>query len=198
MADVIKNQMTKEGFEELQNELAERKTTKMAEISAKLEEAKAQGDLSENSEYDEAKAEQSANAERIAAIEAILKNAEVVDDSELTTEKVALGSIVTLQNTVTKEEFKYKLVGESEVDFKKRKISENSPVGRAISGRFQFPLPQALSSTRSLRSRSNLTLNRQNSIFKRSASLFALLFLKRMENQHGKRDRSKAGEVQQS
>ena len=119
MADVIKNQMTKEGFEELQNELAERKTTKMAEISAKLEEAKA---------------EQSANAERIAAIEAILKNAEVVDDSELTTEKVALGSIVTLQNTVTKEEFKYKLVGESEVDFKKRKISENSPVGRAISG----------------------------------------------------------------
>ena len=111
MADVIKNQMTKEGFEELQNELAERKTTKMAEISAKLEEAKAQGDLSENSEYDEAKAEQSANAERIAAIEAILKNAEVVDDSELTTEKVALGSIVTLQNTVTKEEFKYKLVG---------------------------------------------------------------------------------------
>ena len=134
MADVIKNQMTKEGFEELQNELAERKTTKMAEISAKLEDAKAQGDLSENSEYDEAKAEQSANAERIAAIEAILKNAEVVDDSELTTEKVALGSIVTLQNTVTKEEFKYKLVGESEVDFKKRKISENSPVGRAISG----------------------------------------------------------------
>ena len=134
MADVIKNQMTKEGFEELQNELAERKTTKMAEISAKLEEAKAQGDLSENSEYDEAKAEQSANAERIAAIEAILKNAEVVDDSELTTEKVALGSIVTLQNTVTKEEFKYKLVGESEVDFKKRRISENSPVGRAIIG----------------------------------------------------------------
>ena len=130
----IKKQMTKEGYEELQNELAERKTDITAQITAKIMEAKAQGDLSENSEYEEARIEQAANAQRIEEIEAILKNAEVIDDSDISTDKVSLGAYVTLQNTTTKEEFKYKLVGESEVDFKKKRISENSPVGRAIIG----------------------------------------------------------------
>ena len=108
----IKKQMTKEGFEELQNELAERKTDKTAEITAKIMEAKAQGDLSENSEYEEARIEQAQNAARIEEIEAILKNAEVIDDSDISTDKVSLGAYVTLQNTATKEEYKYKLVGE--------------------------------------------------------------------------------------
>ena len=130
----VKKQMTREGFEELQNELAERKTDRTAEITQKIMEAKAQGDLSENSEYEEARIEQAANAARIEEIEAILKNAEVIDDSEISTDKVSLGAYVTLQNTTTKEEFKYKLVGESEVDFKKKRISENSPVGKAIIG----------------------------------------------------------------
>ena len=130
----LKKQMTKEGYEELQNELAYRKTEKTAEITEKIMEAKAQGDLSENSEYEEARIEQAANAQRIEEIEAILKNAEVIDDSEISTDKVSLGAYVTLQNTTTKEEYKYKLVGESEVDFKKKRISENSPVGRAIIG----------------------------------------------------------------
>ena len=103
----IKKQMTKEGYEELQNELAERKTDRTAEITAKIMEAKAQGDLSENSEYEEARIEQAANAARIEEIEAILKNAEVIDDSEISTEKVSLGAYVTLKNTDTKEEFKY-------------------------------------------------------------------------------------------
>ena len=67
-------------------------------------------------------------------IENILKNAEVIDDSDISTDKVSLGAYVTLQNTTTKEEYKYKLVGESEVDFKKKRISENSPVGKAIIG----------------------------------------------------------------
>ena len=130
----IKKQMTKEGYEELQNELAERKTDITAQITAKIMEAKAQGDLSENSEYEEARIEQAANAQRIEEIEAILKNAEVIDDSDISTDKVSLGAYVTLQNTTTKEEYKYKLVGESEVDFKKKRISENSPVGKAIIG----------------------------------------------------------------
>ena len=130
----LKKQMTKEGYEELQNELAYRKTEKTAEITEKIMEAKAQGDLSENSEYEEARIEQAANAQRIEEIEAILKNAEVIDDSDISTDKVSLGAYVTLQNTTTKEEYKYKLVGESEVDFKKKRISENSPVGRAIIG----------------------------------------------------------------
>ena len=130
----VKKQMTKEGYEELQNELAERKTDITAQITAKIMEAKAQGDLSENSEYEEARIEQAANAQRIEEIEAILKNAEVIDDSDISTDKVSLGAYVTLQNTTTKEEYKYKRVGESEVDFKKKRISENSPVGKAIIG----------------------------------------------------------------
>ena len=105
MADEItKKQITREGYDELQNELSERKTKKRSEIAARIEE-----------------------------LEAILKAVEVVDDSNLSTDKVSLGSTVTLQNTATKQEYKYKLVGESEIDFKKKRISENSPVGRAIS-----------------------------------------------------------------
>ena len=127
MADeIIKKQITKEGYDELQNELSERKTKKRSEIAARIEDAKAQGDLSENSEYDEARAEQAENETRI-------EDVEVVDDSNLSTDKVSLGSKVTLQNTATKQEYTYKLVGESEIDFKKKRISENSPVGRAIS-----------------------------------------------------------------
>ena len=132
--ELVKKQMTKEGYEELQNELAFRKTEKTAEITAKIMEAKAQGDLSENSEYEEARIEQAQNAARIEEIENILKNTEVIDDSDISTDKVSLGAFVTLQNTTTKEEFKFKVVGESEVDFKKKRISENSPVGRAIIG----------------------------------------------------------------
>ena len=132
MAEVKKIQMTKEGFDELQEELSRRQTEDTSKTIDKINEAKAQGDLSENSEYDEARAEQAANAQRIEEIKTILKNIEIVDDSDLTTDKVALGSIVTLQNTATKEEYKYKLVGAAEVDFRKKKISESSPVGKAI------------------------------------------------------------------
>lgn len=132
--EIIKKQITKEGYDELQNELSERKTGKRSEIARRIEDAKAQGDLSENSEYEEARIEQAQNAARIEEIEAILKNAEVIDDSDISTDKVSLGAYVTLQNTTTKEEYKYKLVGESEVDFRKKRISETSPVGRAIIG----------------------------------------------------------------
>ena len=128
----IKKQITKEGFEELQNELSDRKTKKRSEIAARIEDAKAQGDLSENSEYDEAKADYAANETRIEELESILRESEVIDDSNISTDKVSLGTTVTLQNTATKEEYKFKLVGESEIDFKKKRISENSPVGRAI------------------------------------------------------------------
>ena len=97
MADeIIKKQITKEGYDELQNELSERKTKKRSEIAARIEDAKAQGDLSENSEYDEARAEQAENETRIEELEAILKAVEVVDDSNLSTDKVSLGSTVTL------------------------------------------------------------------------------------------------------
>ena len=128
------NVFTREGFEKLQEELSERKTTKTAEISARIEEARAQGDLSENSEYDDAREAQRKNAERIAEIEELLKNAEVVDEVETTT-KVQFGSKVTLRDEESKEEEVYTIVGQNEVDFFANRISEDSPVAVAIIGK---------------------------------------------------------------
>ena len=126
--------LTKKGLENIEKELNLRKGEMRREIADRLDAARKQGDLSENSEYEEARAEQAANAQRIEEIESILKNAEVVDSSDLSTDKVSFGSVVTLQNTATKAEFKYKIVGDSEVDFKNKKISDRSPVGKAIMG----------------------------------------------------------------
>ena len=131
MADK-KNVITRERYEELQNELAECKTTIEAQISKRLEEARGQGDLSENSEYDEAKEAQAKNAARIHEIEEILKDAEILEEEDISITKVSLGSKVTLQNAATKEEFDYTIVGENEVDYFNNKISEDSLVGQAI------------------------------------------------------------------
>ena len=131
MADK-KNVITRERYEELQNELAECKTTIEAQISKRLEEARGQGDLSENSEYDEAKEAQAKNAARIHEIEDILKDAEILEEEDISVTKVSLGSKVTLQNSATKEEFDYTIVGENEVDYFNNKISEDSLVGQAI------------------------------------------------------------------
>jgi len=135
MAEEKKNVFTKEGYEDLQNELAYRRTELKSEISRRLEEARAQGDLSENSEYDDAKDAQAKNEARIHEIEELLKNSVVQDDSEISTTKVTIGSKVTLQDTATKNEYEYTIVGQSEVDFFKNRISEESPVGSAIMGK---------------------------------------------------------------
>ncbi len=127
-----KNIYTQEGFNRLHEELSERKTTIAAEISARIEEARAQGDLSENSEYDDAKDAQAKNEARIKEIEALLKNAEVLDDSEISTTKVSLGSTVVLRDEETKEEDTYVIVGKDEEDIFENKISQDSPVGAAI------------------------------------------------------------------
>ena len=127
-----KNVITRERYEELQNELAECKTTIEAQISKRLEDARGQGDLSENSEYDEAKEAQAKNAARIREIEDILKDAEILEEEDISVTKVSLGSKVTLQNSATKEEFDYTIVGENEVDYFNNKISEDSLVGQAI------------------------------------------------------------------
>ena len=126
--------LTDEGLKKYEEELEYLKTVKRKEIAEKIKVALSFGDLSENSEYDEAKNDQAILEARIAQIESILKNAEVVDSSDLSTDKVSFGSVVTLQNTATKAEFKYKIVGDSEVDFKNKKISDRSPVGKAIMG----------------------------------------------------------------
>jgi len=135
MAEEKKNKFTRAGYEELQAELAERKTTIKAQIGARIEEARAQGDLSENSEYDDAREAQAKNEARIHEIEELLKNAEVSDDDEVSKTVVSFGSVVTLKDLQTKEEEVYTIVGQNEENFFDNRISEESPVGAAIMGK---------------------------------------------------------------
>ncbi len=130
-----KIQFTVEGMNRLKDELEERKTVIKAQVSKQLEEARAQGDLSENSEYDEAKDAQAKNEARIMEIEEILKNAEVIDTSELSKTKISLGSKVTLRDEETKEEIQYELVNAKDADIFSNRISQDSPVGKAIMGK---------------------------------------------------------------
>lgn len=132
MADENKNILTQEGFQKLQDELAERKTSITAEITQRLAEARAQGDLSENSEYDEAKDAQAVNEARIKEIEAILKHAQVLSEDEISKTKITLGATFTLRDESTKEETVYSLVNPNEEDIFANKLSTESPVGKAI------------------------------------------------------------------
>ena len=135
MAEEKKNKFTRAGYEELQEELSNRKTVIKAEIGARIEEARAQGDLSENSEYDGAREAQAKNEARIHEIEELLKNAEVSDDDEVLKTVVSFGSTVTLKDLQTKEEEVYTIVGQNEANFFENRISEESPVGAAIMGK---------------------------------------------------------------
>ncbi len=133
--EIQKIQFTVEGMKRLQDELEERKTVISGQIAEQLKEARAQGDLSENSEYDEAKDAQAKNEARIMEIEEILKNAEVIDDSEISKTKISLGSKVTLRDEETKEEIQYELVNAKDADIFSNRISQDSPVGKAIIGK---------------------------------------------------------------
>ncbi len=127
-------EMTSEGIRELQEELETRKTTVSLEIAERLKEARAQGDLSENSEYDDAKEAQSANESRIAEIENILKNAKVIEEKNILKTRVSLGSVVEILDIEMDEKQEYMLVSPHEEDISKCKISSESPVGLAILG----------------------------------------------------------------
>ncbi|NLZ71137.1 MAG: transcription elongation factor GreA [Clostridiaceae bacterium] len=127
-------EMTYEGVKELQNELEKRKTELSIEIAERLKEARALGDLSENSEYDDAKEAQAKNEGRIAEIEVILKHAKIIDETSISSKKVTLGSIVKLKDLELNEEMTYTIVGPQEEDIFKSKISNESPVGSAIMG----------------------------------------------------------------
>lgn len=133
--EMEKNAFTEEGLRRLQDELAERKTVKAAEISERLKDARAQGDLSENSEYDDAKEAQAKNESRILELEDILKNARVIEEDEISKTKVSLGSMVTLRDEQTKDENLYSLVNANEGDIFMNRISIESPVGKAIIGK---------------------------------------------------------------
>ena len=128
-------ELTYEGIIEKQEELERRKTVVAAEVAERLKEARALGDLSENSEYDDAKAAQAENEMRIMEIEQILKNAKLIEDKEISKTRVTLGGFVTLIDEDTKEEREFKLVGQQEEDIFQNKISQESPVGAAIMGK---------------------------------------------------------------
>ncbi|MCK9252295.1 MAG: transcription elongation factor GreA [Clostridiaceae bacterium] len=134
MADKV-YEMTYDGVKKLQDELDQRKTVTAAEISERLKEARALGDLSENSEYDDAKTAQAENEMRIMEIEAILKNAKIIDEDEISKTKVTLGAVIKIRDEETLEEMEYLLVGTKEQDIFSNKISSDSPVGAAIIGK---------------------------------------------------------------
>lgn len=126
--------MTPEGLAALEAELEELRTVKRKEIAEKLKIAKSFGDLSENSEYDEAKNEQAIIESRIMEIEEQLKIVRVVDASELSNKTVHVGSNVTVRNRETGREATYKIVGSTEAAPAEGKISDESPVGAALIG----------------------------------------------------------------
>ena len=128
-------EFTSEGIEELQKELEERKTVISAEVADRLATARAQGDLSENAEYDEAKELQAANEVRIAEIENMLKNARIIDDSEISASEVSLGSLVTILDVETAEKSESPLVSSSAETIFANKLSNSSPIGAAIMGK---------------------------------------------------------------
>ena len=129
-----KNLLTYEGLQKLENELHDLKVVQRKEVAEKLKEARAQGDLSENAEYDAAKDEQRDIEARIEDIEAILKNAEVVLEDEVDSKKIGVGSKVKILDKELKEEMEYKIVGSAEANSLKGKISNESPVGKALIG----------------------------------------------------------------
>ncbi|MCI9413960.1 MAG: transcription elongation factor GreA [Clostridiales bacterium] len=127
--------VTDEGLKRLESELEELKTVKRKEIAEKIKVALSFGDLSENSEYDEAKNEQAIIEGRIAEIEAQLKNVRILDENELNNETVHIGSTVRVKNEDTGKELTYRIVGSTESDPLEGKISDESPVGKAVFGR---------------------------------------------------------------
>ena len=130
-----KNILTYEGLKKLEDELEYLKVVRRKEVSQKIKEAREQGDLSENAEYDAAKDEQRDIEARIEEVEKILKNAEVVVEDEVDIDKISIGCKVKILDCEYDEELVYKIVGSTEANSLKGKISNESPVGRALIGK---------------------------------------------------------------
>lgn len=126
--------LTKEGLEKTENELDQLKSVRRREIAEKIKHALAFGDLSENSEYDEAKNEQAWVEERIGKLENTLRNAVVISDEDISIDSVSVGTKVTLKDMEYDEEVEYSIVGSAEADPYEGRISNESPVGSALIG----------------------------------------------------------------
>ena len=129
-----KNILTYEGLKALEDELQDLKVNRRREVAVKIKEAREQGDLSENAEYDAAKAEQRDIELRIEEIDNILKNAEVVVEEDVDVNVINVGCKVKLRDLEFDEEMEYKIVGSTEADCLNGKISNESPVGLALIG----------------------------------------------------------------
>ena len=129
-----KNILTYEGLKKYESELEHLKVVKRQEVAQKIKEAREQGDLSENAEYDAAKDEQRDIEARIEELEKILKNAEVVDEDEVDLDKINIGCQIKILDVEFNEELEYKIVGSTKANSLKGKISNESPVGKALMG----------------------------------------------------------------
>lgn len=127
--------MSQERYDELKKELDYSKTTRADEIAELIKEARGFGDLSENSEYDEAKNTQGLVENRITELEQTIKNAVIIDESELSVDNVSVGTHVTIRETGEDEAEEYDIVGRTEADAFNGKISDESPVGHALMGK---------------------------------------------------------------
>ncbi len=125
---------TEEGLKKLEAELEDLKTNGRRDIAERIKIARGYGDLSENSEYDDAKNEQAKIEARIVELEAMLKNYEIITDDEISGDKVVIGVTVTIKDANSKEQFTYAIVGSAEADPISGKISDESPVGKALIG----------------------------------------------------------------
>lgn len=126
--------LTQEGYDNLEKQLEYLKTEKRAEISERIKVALGFGDLSENSEYDEAKNAQAENEIKIVDLENKLRYAKIIDESEINTKSVQVGNTVKILDMEFDEELEYTIVGSTEVDLSKNRISNVSPIGSALIG----------------------------------------------------------------
>ncbi|MGN1270966.1 MAG: transcription elongation factor GreA [Clostridia bacterium] len=126
--------LTQEGYDNLEKELEYLKTEKRSEISERIKVALGFGDLSENSEYDEAKNAQASNEIKIAELENKLRYAKIIDESEIDTKTVQVGNKVKVLDMEYDEEVEYTIVGSTEVDLSQNRISNESPIGAALVG----------------------------------------------------------------
>ena len=126
--------LTQEGYDKLEKELEYLRTEKRAEVAERIKVALGFGDLSENSEYDEAKTAQAENEAKIADLENKIRYAKIIDESELDTKTVQVGNVVKVFDMEFEEEETYTIVGSTEVDLSQNKISNESPIGMALLG----------------------------------------------------------------
>ena len=126
--------VTQEGYDNLEKELEYLKTEKRTEIAERIKVALGFGDLSENSEYDEAKNAQASNEIKIAELENKIRYARIIDESEIDTKTVQVGNKVKILDIEYDEELEYTIVGSTEVDLSQNKISNESPIGKALLG----------------------------------------------------------------